>query len=151
MADPVVAVASAVGSAVLAGALTYVTGVLKIRRDLAAKYDADLRHERIAVYKDLWKKLEPLAKYAPGKALTCSDVQKLAVALRAWYFEEGGLYLSEPARQAYFDLQDGLTTVKKPSDDPIGDLLAKLMALGSALRTQLTRDVGTRAQPMLKE
>src|SRR5215467_10754364 len=98
MADPVVAVASAFGSAVLASTLTYVTGVLKIRRDLAAKYDADLRRERIAVYKDLWKKLEPLAKYAPEKTLTCSDVHELAVVLRAWYFEEGGLYLSEPAR-----------------------------------------------------
>jgi len=50
MADAVVAaVTSGLASAVVGGALTYVTAVLKIRRDLAAQYDADLRRDRITV------------------------------------------------------------------------------------------------------
>ena len=151
MADSVmVAVTSGLASAVVGGVLTYFTGVLKIRRDLAAQYDSDLRRDRIAVYKDLWKNLQPLTRYAPGKTLTCSHAHQLAAELRRWYFEEGGLYLSEPAREAYFRLQDGLKTVPVDSDQPC-DALPALMALGSELRTQLTRDVGTRAQPMLKE
>jgi hypothetical protein len=152
MADSVVvAVTSGLASAAVGGVLTYVTTVLKIRRDLAAQYDADLRRDRIAVYKELWKNLQPLAKYAPGQILTCNGAHDLASVLRAWYFEEGGLYLSEPAREAYFQLQDGLKTVQDHSDRPVGDLLPTLMALGSELRTQLTHDVGTRAQPMLRE
>lgn len=151
MDGSIIAVASAVGTAVLGSIVTYATGVLNIRRDLAAKYDADLRRERIGVYKDLWKKLQPLARYSPEKALSRNDCHHLAAALRAWYFEDGGLYLSEPAREAYFKLQDGLKVIDDHSDKPIGDHLPALMALGSTLRTQLTRDVGTRAQPMLKE
>jgi len=153
MSDAVVAaVTSGLASAVVAGALTYVTAVLKIRRDLAAQYDADLRRDRIAVYKQLWSKLEPLAKYAPAKALTCDDAHGLAAALRSWYFEEGGLFLSEPARNAYFGLQEALKTVSEHSKQRLPDpMLALLMERGSELRTQLTRDVGTRAQPMLSE
>jgi len=153
MADAVVAaVTSGLASAVVGGALTYVTAVLKIRRDLAAQYDADLRRDRITVYKQLWCKLEPLAKYAPAKALTCDDAHGLATALRSWYFEEGGLFLSEPARNAYFGLQEALKTVSEHSKQRLPDpMLALLMERGSELRTQLTRDVGTRAQPMLSE
>ena len=152
MSDAVVAVTSSLASAVVGGALTYVTAVLKIRRDLAARYDADLRRDRITVYKQLWSKLEPLAKYAPAKALTCDDAHGLASALRSWYFEEGGLFLSEPARNAYFGLQEALKIVGGHSKHPLPDpMLAILMERGSELRTQLTRDVGTRAQPMLSE
>jgi hypothetical protein len=148
--EVVVAVTSGLASAVVGGALTYVTAVFKIRRDLAAQYDADLRRERIAVYKQLWSKLEPLAKYAPTKTFTCDDAYVLASALRCWYFEDGGLFLSEPARNAYFDLQEALKTVEERSDQPVPNL-GTLMDRGSDLRTQLTRDVGTRAQPMLSE
>ena len=153
MSDTVVAaVTSGLASAVVGGALTYVTAVLKIRRDLAARYDADLRRDRISVYKQLWSKLEPLAKYAPAKALTHDDAHGLASALRSWYFEEGGLFLSEPARNAYFGLQEALKTVTEHSKQPLPHpVLALLMERGSELRTQLTRDVGTRAQPMLNE
>src|SRR5215472_8690035 len=152
MSDAVVAVTSSLASAVMGGALTYFTAVLKIRRDLAARYDADLRRDRITVYKQLWSKLEPLAKYAPAKPLTCDDAHGLATALRSWYFEEGGLFLSEPTRNAYFGLHEALKTVDEHSKQRLPDpMLALLMERGSELRTQLTRDVGTRAQPMLSE
>jgi len=83
MADSVIAaVATGAASAIVAGVLTYVTAVVKIRRDLAAQYDADLRRERIGVYKELWKNLQPLARYAPERALTCADAHALAVLLR---------------------------------------------------------------------
>jgi hypothetical protein len=66
MADSVtVALASALGG----GVLTYLTTIMKIRKDLAAQYDADLRRDRIGVYKSLWKLLEPLARYAPPESL----------------------------------------------------------------------------------
>jgi hypothetical protein len=139
--------ASAVGGSVL----TYVATVLKIRQDLAAQYDADLRRDRIGVYKHLWKALEPLARYAPPGEFTFNKAHNLAVALRAWYFEEGGLFLSEPARDAYFDLQKALKGLGDRSDHAVPQAtLETLMGLGSELRTHLSQDVGTRQQAMLK-
>ena len=152
MVDPVaITVASSLASAVFGSALTYVTTVLKVRQDLAAKYDSDLRRDRIGVYRELWKALEPLAKYAPPAEFTFSGANRLAVVLRAWYFEKGGLFLSDAARDAYFALQETLKTVGKDSDDPVvGKTLDLLKAAGSALRTRLSQDVGTRAKAMVK-
>lgn len=147
MAD---SIAVALASAVAGGALTYVTTIMKIRQDLAAQYDADLRHDRIKVYKKLWKSLEPLARYAPPGEFTLNKAHELAVALRAWYFEEGGLFLSEAARDAYFALQDTLKDIGLPSDEPVPpETLKLLMSKGSTLRTHLSSDVGTRAKAML--
>jgi len=148
MAD---SVAVALASAVAGGALTYVTTIMKIRQDLAAQYDADLRRDRIGVYKRLWMLLQPLARYAPPGEFTFSKAQEMATALRAWYFEEGGLFLSERARDAYFALQDKL----KELDGALGEAvpaatLEALMDAGSALRTHLSDDVGTRAKAMLR-
>lgn len=75
------------------------------------------------------------------------------MSLRRWYFETGGLYLSAEARQAYFDLQDGLTVVvgserwdaaADPSKQVDETTFEALRHLGSWLRTTLTYDVGTR-------
>jgi len=143
----VIGVASALGSALL----TYVTTFVKIRQDLAAQYDADLRRDRIGVYKQLWQCTEPLARYAPQAAFTFHDAHTLAAALRRWYFEEGGLYLSDPARDAYFELQKALKALDEDSDQSVPNpTLEKLMERGSAVRTQLSKDVGTRAQAMLR-
>jgi hypothetical protein len=143
----VVGVASALGSALL----TYMTTFVKIRQDLAAQYDADLRQDRISVYKQLWQCTEPLARYAPERVFTFHDAHALAADLRRWYFEQGGLFLSEPARDAYFELQKALKTLEEDSDRPLPNpTLEKLMEKGSAVRTQLSKDVGTRAQAILR-
>jgi hypothetical protein len=143
----VIGVASAVGSAFL----TYMTTFLKIRQDLAAQYDADLRRDRIVVYKTLWKCTEPLARYARVSVFTYKDAEVLATALRCWYFEEGGLFLSEPARDAYFELQKALKAMNGDSQQQVPDpVLENLMGIGSRLRTRLSQDVGTRVQALLQ-
>jgi hypothetical protein len=152
MADQVwIALATSLASAAGGSVLTYVATVLKIRQDLAAQYDADLRRDRIGVYKQLWKALEPLARYAPPGEFTLNKAHDLAVTLRAWYFEEGGLFLSEPSRDAYFALQNALKGLGAPSDHAVPQAtLEILMKSGSELRTHLSQDVGTRQQAMLK-
>jgi len=103
----------------------------------------------------LWATLEPLAKYARGRPgrPTRDEIEKLAARLRAWYFKDGGLYLSADAREAYFHLQDALTAVVtsrrwaadgNPSDEIDPDTFESLRRIGSWLRTALTYDVGTR-------
>jgi hypothetical protein len=91
---------------IVSGALiAYVGAVLKFRKDLEAEYDKDLRSKRIEGYKELWQQLQLLAKYDLPKPLNIQTSQELTVSMRTWYFEAGGLYLSEDTRAFYFDLK----------------------------------------------
>jgi hypothetical protein len=85
--------------------LAYLGAILKFRKDLEAEYDKDLRNKRMEAYKDLWSHLQVLARYDRPKPLNRQTLEELTVAMREWYFEIGGLYLSEEARKSYFDLK----------------------------------------------
>jgi hypothetical protein len=125
----------------------------KSRKDLEVQYDIKLREERIEAYKALWKELDRLAYYAPEKPLTYAIAHELATALRTWYFDVGGLLMSERTREPYFDLQRALKAVgdaRTGADEALprrtGDALKKL---GSRVRTSTTDDVATRVGPLL--
>jgi hypothetical protein len=137
------------GLGLLTGA---VLALLASRQRLEVEYDIQLRNHRIEAYQALWKILEPLAYYAPPSAVTYAVATDLSHALRTWYFEVGGLFLSEASRDAYFDLQKGLGgVVKEPraaNDLPLGTRrFERLRALASRLRTASTQDVATRVKP----
>jgi hypothetical protein len=129
--------------------VAYVGALIKFRKDLEAEYDKDLRSKRIDVYKALWNPLQILARYDRPKPLTPRTLEELSVAMRKWYFEVGGLYLSEDTRKCYFNLKQRLQDVRdratsapdeevNPSDQQV------LLQAASLLRAQLTFDVGTR-------
>jgi hypothetical protein len=153
--EAIVAVIGLVGSAAGAIWAAYVGTRRRVLTELEGRYDADLRDLRLKVYPKLWAALEPLALYArvpPGRP-TRAEIKELTRELRSWYFHDGGLYLSSQAREAYFQLQDGLTVVTRsrrweadgtPSDELDADTYEFLRRLGSWLRTTLTYDVGTR-------
>jgi hypothetical protein len=141
---------SEIAAAVIAGGAGLVAGVVgtayKSRKALEHEYDIDLRKARVRVYQQLWSELEVLAKYSPPQ-FTREAVADLSVVLREWYFRSGGMYLSRPARNAYFDLQEALVQVLD-IDDPM--LLRELLReRGSRLRTAMTEDVATRVAPRL--
>lgn len=136
-----VSLVTAVVAAILAAVGTYATA----RRDLQLKFDSSLRDLRIDAYKELWAALELLAKYSRPAALSTDDAIGLSKRLRTWYFETGGLFLSDSMRQDYFAMQDGLQLVISGSAGTLSDENDEyLRALGSRLRTAMTRDVGTR-------
>ena len=129
--------------------LTYLGTVLKFRKDLEAEYDKDLRNRRLDAYKDLWKHLQLLARYDRPKPLTCQTLEELSVAMRTWYFETGGLYLSEETRKSYFVLKkairDLIASGKYPAEKTLDGEDGKAMVeQASVLRARLTQDVGTR-------
>ncbi len=143
-------------SGILGFLASTVTMFLKFRKDLEAKYDLDLRARRIVAYKELWKHLQPLAKYSPPGPVTHQTLQNLSENLRQWYFEEGGLFLSESSRDSYFALQDEIRGLFRNSDQLEGKPLAEpiyelVRSKSSALRTALTRDVGTRKGSQISE
>jgi hypothetical protein len=133
---------------VLAAGLTFILGIATnwwtTRRALVMRYDADLRRERLQAYVKLWAHLEALNKYGSrAPDLARYEAGKLADALTHWYFSVGGIYLSVPARQDYFALQDALQqflateTIKEAEREFV-------RVKASRLRTSITRDVGTR-------
>jgi hypothetical protein len=129
--------------------LAYLGAVLKFRKDLEAAYDKDLREKRIEVYKELWSQLQLLARFDQPEPLTPRNLEKLSVAMRVWYFETGGLYLSEEARVTYFDLKrsikDLLDSNRYGNKEVLSDEDSEAMSKkASLLRARLTRDVGTR-------
>lgn len=127
------------GSAVL-GALTGIlTTSWKARKDLESEYDIDLRKDRIEVYRELWKRLEVLAFYAAAP-VTYEDASALTRSLREWYFQQGGLFLSEQTREPYFDVQSALQGIvrQERADDGMEverDSIGLLRELASRLRT----------------
>jgi hypothetical protein len=148
MPDPVTA---AILSLVAGIVLSYVTLRERIRKELQAKYDASLRELRLDVYKRLWSNLKPLALFGRAGYPNQAQLESLAEALKTWYFDEGGLYMSENTRDAYFRLQRALRALNASSRwQSAGisvldaDSFEHLRLIGSRLRTLLTLDVGTR-------
>jgi hypothetical protein len=135
---------------------TYLATQWKVRAELEGEYDQSLRDARIRVYQELWASLQPLAQYARPGPVTYQAIHQLTTDLRAWYFEKGGLYFSDKARDAYFALQEALAGVqsKRPATMAIQTELEdatveRLRQQGSALRTAMAADVGTRRAPLL--
>jgi hypothetical protein len=129
--------------------LTYWAGVVKRRQDLEAEYDKSLRAHRLEVYKELWKHLRVLARYDRPKPLVFSTFHELTISMRDWYFDGGGLYLSEEARKAYFALKDTIQQIlqnsKYENDEPLDPAdCDAVLGQASILRARLTKDVGTR-------
>jgi hypothetical protein len=94
---------------------------------------------------------KPLALFARRTYPTQSELETLAASLRDWYFDLGGLYMSEGARDACFRLQRALRALASSSrwrdeqlqeNDP--ETFDSLRRIGSRLRTMLTLGVGTR-------
>jgi hypothetical protein len=136
-------------------AVTATATALKVRQDLQREYDLSLRKERMDAYRELWKTLEPLAKYFRAQRVTYASLKALGSDLRKWYFETGGIFLTVPAREAYFNLMDELRLVEILEErDLPGEVdfatFDRLRELGSALRSTMVADVLTRRGPALR-
>jgi hypothetical protein len=90
---------------IITGALTfggtYLSAILKYRKVLEAKYDISLRNIRIDHYKELYKRLSPLASYPQPNQFTSNGLALLSTSINDWYHKEGGLFLSHSGRDAY--------------------------------------------------
>src|SRR5215208_4139203 len=91
------------------GVLSYRTARWNARKDM----EVELRRQRLEAFKKLWALSEPLAKYGrtgPETSVTPASMEKLSRDLRHWYFSQGGMFLSDDSRDAYFGFQDALQT-----------------------------------------
>lgn len=119
--------------------------------DLSTQIDIHLREQRIRVYATIWQSTSILPRWPRATNVTYPNILRFSEGLRSWYFaEQGGMWLSTTARQAYGDLQETIWQILPQrvdgaiTEEDYDAILAKC----SALRTELTNDlVSRRAAP----
>jgi hypothetical protein len=81
-------------------------------------------------------------------ALKYEELRQVTCDFRDWYFKQGGMYLSENARDAYFEVQKSINAIL--DQNPAGPVLHEhYMAIRdrcSTLRTELAKDLLTRRE-----
>ena len=137
------------------GVVTYATTRSQLRIQAEHAYDRTLRDMRLPYYQQLFH----LTKNIPREFLKAprqSELLNFREQFHNWYFGEqaGGMFLSQAAREAYFALQNELQSVagRMPSDSELvgQDDSMSLRKKASALRHQLTTDLGTAERPRIK-
>ena len=72
---------------------------LKHNQDIEDKIEFAVRTDRITVYKDLWNRLKPLARFPRFEEMEYDELEKLSLDLSVWYHEVCSWgYLSESNR-----------------------------------------------------
>jgi hypothetical protein len=144
-------------SGAITAVVTYFATLSKARLDLSIEYDKELRENRLAAYKELWKRLKPLARYSPETPLTHQVIKDTSESMRDWYFDLGGIFLSRESRGPYFALKQKMQEIidnpelQKEKDHPLDAKWIKpVHDRGTKLRETLSNDIGTRWQPFLQ-
>lgn len=140
----------------ISGAMVvYVGAILKYRKELEAEFDKEIRKERIQVFPELWRHLDVLARYDRPGPLDVERLRDLSIKMRKWYFESGGMFLSDRARESYFDLKERilrlLESTHERGDHASVETEAALIQSASLLRAHLMRDLGTRRSPAVAD
>ncbi len=143
-------------SGALTAVITYFVTLSKARLELTVEYDKELRKSRLEAYQKLWKIMKPLARYSPEKPLTRELVKQTSEAMRDWYFDAGGIFLSRASREPYFALKREMQAIidnpslQEATDAPLAkDLTHALHERGTSLRASLSDDIGTRKGPFV--
>jgi hypothetical protein len=85
--------------------------------------------------------MEPIGWYGKHE-ITAETARKLLDSLDHWYFEGGGLLLSDVSYLSFEELLRALATYNAHTED--------LRPVGSKLRTSLAYDIGGRRRPLLR-
>jgi hypothetical protein len=150
-AEGVATVLEGVWLAIVTGALGLLTaGILALVNSwISARVGVDetLRRQRLELYPPLWSATAAVPRW-PRVEITRTALEDLHRTLRSWYFNQGGLFLSDSARARYGDVQELIAALLAPGGDPADVLGSRryedLMETISALRTALAADLDTR-------
>lgn len=108
--------------------------------------DTDLREKRHDVYRELWTMTKIVPKYPAPNRLEFAALSDFSYTLRDWYFETGGIYMSEAARDRYFEVQEVIQSVQSEKRSPVLEPAQydRVREACSKLRTELARDLQSR-------
>jgi len=118
----------------------YYTVSRKIEKETRAKVDLDLRTRRIDAYRELWYLTRAFSETRVNSEYEKKTTGKLVASLSKWYFEEGGIFLSETSQKA-LGLSPNVAIKKLDSS-----IYLQLRNDASNLRTCTARDIGTREE-----
>jgi hypothetical protein len=131
-----------------------VNGALATR----AKINEEMRQLRLNSYPLLWQLTSRFSRW-PRMTNTYADLEEFHRQFRVWYYDTGGLHLSENSRARYGEVQELMAThLGAPEGQPMpvqpGGALpdsaySGLLEACSALRTALTEDLESRRQRSL--
>lgn len=152
--EALIGIAGVVLGAVAGTIATYLTTRSRMRWELVYAYDRELRDKRLPHYQKLFHITRALPReWRPDAVPSRDDLWRTREEFHDWFFaaDAGGMFLTQPARDLYFGLQNGLEkAAARPDLSPGGGEapLTKgeqemLYELASALRHQLSADVGT--------
>jgi hypothetical protein len=145
MTDTLLATTVTAAGGIIVAAITGVLSYRSARWNLRRELEVDLRRQRLEAFKALWALSEPLAKYGrtgPASTATPAAMEKLSGDLRHWYFAQGGMFLTDESRDAYFGFQDALQSV-------VHDAIGKDQALDEETREQI-REQGSLLRTSLR-
>jgi hypothetical protein len=148
----IAAIVGAVGgvvSGVIAALVTLRTKgldrLIEERKLWVTAYDTKLLEQRLLEYKKLWKLTEASSRRYVAQ-LDIPTAAALAKDLTSWYYADGGMILSEDARDKFFDARRTL----EPRGQPGGGWHNDIVKAFSALRTALCEDMNSRRGPTLR-
>ena len=137
--------------ALVGGAISWLTTNSRLRYELELLYDRDLRTRRVAAYNELWRRTKRITRYPISAEMTGATLREVRADWSDWYYEKGGIYMSEAVRSTYFEaadaLQDGAGVAggRELSSAEYDSVYAHV----KALRDSLTGDIGARLEPRL--
>ncbi len=144
MTDTLLATIVTAAAGIIVAAITGILSYRSARWNLRRELEVDLRRQRLEAFKALWALSEPLAKYGrtgPAATATPASMEKLSGDLRHWYFAQGGMFLTDESRDAYFGFQDALQSVVQGAvskDQALDEeVREQIREKGSLLRTSL--------------
>jgi hypothetical protein len=148
------ALVAAIVGAIVGGLVTVLNTWVQMRRSLYIDNDKDLRINRLAAYKSLYRRTQCLPRYwrtIPNR----DSFSGWSEGFDEWYFaESGGMFLSNAARDAYHEALKQMATVVQSSDGNgsqiSDDEVDRLWRAGQDLRRQLAADIGSSASPRIR-
>lgn len=140
-----VVVTAVIGALTGAGA-----ALLKNRIDYQHEVRSELWNKRYESYKRIWKLTQLLPRWPKNETLTYKGLFTLSTQCQNWYFEDGGILLSESGRKKYGTMQETITNIRmKKQADGTDSLLdgsdyTIVMEACSAFRTAMTSELLSR-------
>ncbi len=145
-------IATVVVSAVIGAAVAYVGSVWQARLAARRVIHERVHESRARLYPIAWKITGRLPRRPRTEEHTYKTLKTLAIDLRDWFYEEGGMYLSGGSRDEYsefLDVMEKLTTDNSGEDVVREQDYERARRAGSSLRDWMTKDLLSRSRAPL--
>jgi hypothetical protein len=138
---------------IISGLVGAFTGLLaayvKNRIDYQHEIRSDLWNKRYNAYTKIWKMTQAIPRWPKNDSLTYQQLVDLSVGFQEWYFNDGGILLSESGREKYGTMQEGITNIlnhqKTERSSPVNEPdYNSALASCSQFRTAITSELLSR-------